>query len=290
MFYDFLDYTFDLIPDVPQPDPVLFETIDGADAQILPACDFDGSGILYPGLFDPPIHIPVGQEILDLDLIYDLLTLMDGNHFNFFLDPLDADFHAYLYEIDWNPDNFDGIGDPLKDAESWNIQTRPTSCAVMAQISIYESVTGHQLHEDLVCELAEEVGWYDEETGTTMADTGNILEVLGIPVERNYGCSLGDIASAIANGDEVIVGLDASEIWTPYREVQTDLPLEQNDAGHAVWVTGLDLEDGRVKVILNDSGTPDGAMMAVDAADFMNAWEDYDCFMAVAETSSLNVT
>jgi hypothetical protein len=289
MFYDFLDYTFDIIPDVPVLDPGLFETAGWTDPPSLP--DVDGSKILYPGLFDPPIYFEVGHEFLNLDNILDLLNLINGDHFNFILDPPNYYFEPHPHEIMWSPDNFNGIGTPVQDAEYWNQQTGQNSCAVMAQISIYESMTGYELPEDIVCEIAEEIGWYDDETGTTMADTGKILEVLGIPVERSYYCSLGDIARALANGDEVIVGLDASEIWSPYREVNTDLPLEQNDAGHAVWITGLDIEpEGRVKVILNDSGNPNGRMMAVDAADFINAWEDYDCFMAVAKTSSVAVT
>jgi hypothetical protein len=289
MFYDFMDYTFDIIPDAPQLDPTFFETMDWTDPQSLP--NAEGTQILYPGLFDPPIYFPVDQEFLNLDFILDLLNPMNADHLNFILDPLNYYFEPRPYEIMWNPDNFNGIGTPVQDAEYWNPQTEQNSCAVMAQISIYESLTGYELPEEIVCEIAEEIGWYDDETGTTMADTGKILEVLGVPVDRSYYCSLGDIASALANGDEVIVGLDGSEIWTPYRDVSTNLPLEQNNAGHAVWVIGLDIEpDGRVVVILNDSGSPDGAGMAVDAADFMNAWEDYDCFMAVAETSSMAAT
>lgn len=274
MFYDFLEHTFDLIPE-----PIdLFS--DRIDIDYFPE----------PGISDPPIVVPEFEEILDPEYLIKLLAPFDGNYLNTVLDPLDQSFIAYPYEFNWNPEDFDGIGNPLEDAESWNRQIGQNSCAIVAQINIYESLTGYQLPEEIVCRFAEEAGWYDQQTGTLVIDTGNLLEALGIPIERSFDCSIGDIAGALSNGDKVMVCLDASEIWNPYRELSTDLPLEQNDAGHAVWVTGLDREpDGSLKVILNDSGSGEGKMMAVDSADFMNAWQDSACFMAVAKTAPLAV-
>jgi hypothetical protein len=68
-------------------------------------------------------------------------------------------------------------------------------------------------------------------------------------------------------------------------------PIEQSNAGHAVWVTGIDQQpDGSVKIILNDSGTPDGQMKAVDAEDFLNAWEDFGNFVVVADAPEQTVS
>jgi uncharacterized protein YfdQ (DUF2303 family) len=62
------------------------------------------------------------------------------------------------------------------------------------------------------------------------------------------------------------------------------MPVEQENAGHAVWVTGVDPEpDGSYKILLNDSGTSLGQMSAIDYWDFYNAWQDAGCFVAVVD-------
>lgn len=190
---------------------------------------------------------------------------------------------CYVPETDWNPSQFDGFGDPIQEAQFWHEQTSPTSCALVAQTNIYESITGEHLSEDEICRIAEANCWYSCESGTPLSSVGNILNALGVPTEQRYEATLVDVAEALERGNKVIVGLDANEIWTPLRDATTDEPIEQSDAGHAVWVTGIDQEpDGSVKIILNDSGNPDGQMNAVDAKDFLNAWYDFGNFLAIA--------
>lgn len=196
----------------------------------------------------------------------------------------------YVPETTWNPAQFDGWGEPIQDAQFWYEQTSPTSCALVAQTSIYESITGEHISEDDICKIAEANGWYDSESGTSPSSVGNVLNALGIPTEQKYDATLLDIADALERGDKVIVSLDANEIWTPLRDSITGEPIEQSDAGHAVWVTGIDQEpDGSVKIIFNDSGNPDGKMNAVDAKDFLNAWHDFGNFVAVAHPSTPSV-
>lgn len=157
------------------------------------------------------------------------------------------------------------------------------SCAVVAQRGILESLTGVDLLEAEVCQIAEGNGWFDPETGTHPEAVGNLLNQFGIPTQQSYDATLEDIADALEQGNKVIVGLDANEVWTPLRDSVTHAPIEQTDAGHAVWVTGIDAQpDGSVKIILNDSGIPDGQMKAVDAEDFLNAWSDHGNFTVVA--------
>jgi len=119
---------------------------------------------------------------------------------------------------------------------------------------------------------------------------GKLLNELGVPTEQKYDSTLLDIADALEKGDRIIVGLDANEIWQPIRD-KLGNPLEQTDAGHAVWVTGIDTKpDGSVKIILNDSGDPNGMMKVVDALDFLNAWEDYGNFLVTADASGHSVS
>lgn len=186
-------------------------------------------------------------------------------------------------ENQWDVNEFDGFGNPVENAQFWQQQSGQNSCAVVAQTSVFESITGVPIDEKKACDIAQQNGWFDPEIGTHPNDIGKLLNELGIPTEQKYNGSLEDIADALENGDHVIVGLDAQEIWEPLRDAN-GAPIEQTNAGHAVWLTGINTQsDGSVKIILNDSGHPNGKMAVVDALDFLNAWEDYSNFLVVAD-------
>ena len=177
-------------------------------------------------------------------------------------------------------------GAPLDDASHWRHQAGANSCAVVAQASIYEAITGNQISEAQACQMAESQGWFDPEIGTRPDQMGAFLHGLGVETYSQYNGTLEDIARALDQGNKVMVGLDPHEIWTPLRHPLTDQPLEQPDGGHAVWVTGLTQgPDGSVQVLVNDSGIPDGRMCSIDAKDFLNAWDDFGNHLVVAEAS-----
>ena len=174
-------------------------------------------------------------------------------------------------------------GTPIEDADYWRQQQGSASCAVVAQVCVYQSLTGQYISEDDASYYAQQQGWFDPLTGTLPANIGNILNVLGIETYQQDNTSFSDLEYALARGDKPIVGLDANEIWTPQYDLY-GTPLEQTNAGHAVWVTGIDYEsDGSVGIVLNDSGTPSGMASVVDYYDFMNAWQDYGNFVTVAD-------
>ena len=186
----------------------------------------------------------------------------------------------------WQPSQFDGLGTPLDDANFWHYQEGSSSCAVVAQIGVYESITGKEISESEACTIAQENGWFDPEIGTLPNDVGKLLNCLGVSTNSCYDASLENLSVALAQGEKVLVALDAHEIWSPQVDPETGFPIEQTDAGHTVWVTGIDqASDGSVKLILNDSGTQSGQMKVVDAVDFLNAWNDYSNFMVVANAS-----
>ena len=174
-------------------------------------------------------------------------------------------------------------GTPIEDADYWRQQQGGFSCAVVAQICVYESLTGQSISEDDASYYAQQQGWFDPLTGTPLANIGNILNVLGIDTYQTVNTSFSDLEYALAWGDKPIVGLDANEIWNPQYDLYGN-PLEQTNAGHAVWVTGIDYElDGSVGIVLNDSGTSSGMASVVDYYDFMNAWQDYGNFVTIAD-------
>lgn len=200
----------------------------------------------------------------------------------------DGDNSGYLegcaptYET-FDPDAADMeyiIGNPEDAMESWHWQETGTSCAVASQEFVLERLTGHEFHESDLRVLAEEQGWYSPEGGTPMDDVGNLLEHMGLTVERSQGNSIRDLEECLQNGGEVIVGVDSSEIW----EGQDDDFFGPGiDADHAVQVIGLDYSDpGNPLVILNDPGTANGGGAMIPLEIFMGAWEDSGCFMVEA--------
>ncbi|MYW05948.1 hypothetical protein [Streptomyces sp. SID3343] len=184
----------------------------------------------------------------------------------------------------WTPDQFDGAGDPVGDAQYWQQQTSPTSCAVVTQGMILEKLTGMPLDENALMTQAEQAGIYDPQTGTQLEDIGKLLEMNGVDADQVQNADMFQLLDSLERGDQVIVGLDANEIWQPMHDTVTDAPLEQNPpAGHAVWVTGIDTQpDGSVYVLLNDPGAPFGSVEPIPLQDFVNAWQDFGSDMTVA--------
>ncbi|MBW4535634.1 MAG: C39 family peptidase [Pleurocapsa minor HA4230-MV1] len=174
-------------------------------------------------------------------------------------------------------------GDPLIDADYWREQRGDYSCAVVAQISVYESLTGQRISETDAADYAYQKGWFDPDSGTSPKDMDNLLADWGIETYTPPDASFANLENALARGDKPIVALDGNEIWSPQSDRQGN-SLEQSDAGHAVWVTGIDYESNdSVNIILNDSGIPNGSSSVVEYDDFINAWSDYDSFVAIAD-------
>ena len=198
---------------------------------------------------------------------------------------LDQYFHQYFH---FGLDTL--AGDPAGDARWWNHQAADDTCAVVAQQGILESLLHHDVSQDEIVRVAEEHGWYHPGEGTYPAEMGNVLEAYGIPVERGYEYSMGDLYTALLDGHKVMVALDANEIWHP--QVAPDgLPVDQfGSEGHAVWVTGITNDDhGNLCVVLNDSGKPDGCHNLVPVDDFLNAWEDHGNFAVITHEEKMQL-
>lgn len=191
-----------------------------------------------------------------------------------------------LYVHDWDPQHFDGVGDPVGLSDFWFEQQGPASCAVATQTMVLESITGSSFDEAALSELAEDKGWFDPEIGTYPEAVGLLLEHHGVQTQMLEGADIQDIVSALERGDHVLVGVNSNEIWTPLRDVD-GLPVAQQVDGHSVWVTGVDqTPDGSYHVILNDPGGPDGQMMAVALEDFLRSWQSLDNHLVIAQATA----
>ena len=177
------------------------------------------------------------------------------------------------------------VGDPENDMAYWHQQTKNDTCAVACQEFILDEMTGRDFTEEELTQQAIENGWYTPGGGTPVEYVGNLLEANGIEIEKEYNCTLDDLSEKLADGENVIVGIDADETWNP-GGIDSDKVLAnvsgmpEQGTNHAVQVIGIDNSDpDNPVVILNDPGHPNGQGIRVDADDFMDAWEDSDNFM-----------
>jgi hypothetical protein len=244
-------------------DGIVDETI------IAEATDTDGDG--YQDTWNASIDYD-GDGVVDESVV---ATDTDG----------DGVPDAELADTQLTAENADIVGDPESDVANWHQQTEPDTCAVVCQEFILDEMTGKDFTEEELTQQATENGWYTAGGGTPMDCVGNLLEANGIEIEKEYDCTLDDISQKLADGENVIVGIDADETWYP-GGIDSDQVLSnvsgmpEQGSNHAVQVIGVDYSDpDNPVVILNDPGTPDGQGIRVDADDFMAAWEDSDNFM-----------
>lgn len=168
-------------------------------------------------------------------------------------------------------------GIPEDDARYWHFQQHPDTCAIVSQEYILEKFTGQEFDEEDLASEAISNGYYTPGVGTYPDFVGKLLEDHGIEVERSIGNTIDDIKDNLLSGKDIIVGLDANEIWDPSEIQQLKDLILMPEANHAVMVTGFN--DSTQEVILNDPGHPQGAGMHVPLRNFENAWDDSDCFM-----------
>lgn len=169
------------------------------------------------------------------------------------------------------------IGD-IEDIENWHPQAESMSCAVSVQEIIAEQLLDKEISETAVIDYAEQIGWYDPVEGTTLNNTGNVLEAMGLEVERDYYGTLSEVMQALANGEKVICGVDNMILYDPRF---ADMPGRV--ANHAVQLVAIDFSDPEnPQVILNDTGVPNGQGIHHDLEVFMAAWKTSGNFAVYA--------
>ena len=170
------------------------------------------------------------------------------------------------------------IGDPAEASEHWHIQQTSSTCAVASQEFVLEELTGKEFSEKELTAIAETNGWYDD--GTPFECVGNLIEYMGHHTERSTGNNIHDIEKCLANGGQVIVGVDSDELWNGE---SNDFFGPGMDANHAIQVTGVNYTDPHhPTVIINDSGVKNGCAAEIPLNDFMEAWEDSGYYMVEA--------
>lgn len=161
------------------------------------------------------------------------------------------------------------IGNPEKDDDNWHLQSETNSCAVVCQEFVAEQLLDKEFTEEEMINIAKENGWYNSDEGTSPKDVGNILEALGLNVEKNYDVTIQEISEMLGNGEKIIVGVNGAVLQCP-----SLAECQGIRADHVVEVIGIDATDPQnVQVILNDSGTEFGKGIRRDLDTFLAAWK-----------------
>lgn len=164
-------------------------------------------------------------------------------------------------------------------------------CAIRSQQIILRDY-GIDVSLEELKQFAIQNGWYEDGGGTPMGYVGAIINACGVGVRQDINCTVYDLVNELAQGHRVIVGVDANELWADRdgnhiaqtKEFFKDIFNEE--ANHALIVAGVEVNPNDpedVKVILTDPGTGD-LRIEYTLEQFMDAWEDSDCFMTTTTT------
>ncbi|MBR6842208.1 MAG: RyR domain protein [Prevotella sp.] len=138
-------------------------------------------------------------------------------------------------------------------------------CAVLCEIFILQR---HHITYDkeYLINTARKKDWLKPE-GTPLYCLGNLLAYSGMFVSRRYDATLEDIRKALAEDNDVVIGVDREKLYAE----EVDL---EDLTNHAVVVTRID----------NDAITifdpyEDPYVKKVPVSDFLNAWKESHNYM-----------
>ena len=170
------------------------------------------------------------------------------------------------------------IGDP-EDTENWHFQAEQTSCVIAIEEMIAEQLLGKDLPEGKLIEYSRKSGWYEPGRGTSLEDTGKILERLGLEVERGDNWTVSHLIEALAQGKKILCAVDGMMLLEPRL---AEIP--GRTANHAVQLVGIDFSNPEnVQVILNDTFDPNGKGVRYDMDLFLAAWKTGGNFAVMAD-------
>lgn len=179
-----------------------------------------------------------------------------------------------------------GTAEPIFDSSDI-AQAYSDTCAIKSQQLILETF-GIDVTEESLIQDALSLNIYEPGHGTPVAHMGDLLELHGVKATLHEPANIYTLMHELAQGHQVIVAVDSSELWTPdFSEVLEDMymgPIPD----HALIVTGIDASDpGAVEVILTDPGT--GNVTRYPYEQFADAWADSSFAMVSTNESPTEI-
>lgn len=170
--------------------------------------------------------------------------------------------------------------------ELWERQTLSYSCGVAVQRMIL-SAFGIEISEAELIEIAREDGSLTKE-GMDISRVGELLERYGIEISHVPSTNIEEITDAMESGRLVIGVIDAGELWNSgglfniLEDMEDHFIREKPD--HVVWVLKIDSSDPEnPRVIINDSGHPNGAGASYPLDVFLDAWADSNFYCIITD-------
>lgn len=167
-------------------------------------------------------------------------------------------------------------------------QLYPDTCAIKSQQLILKDF-GIDVTETELVQAASANGWYN--AGTAPQDVGNLLNLAGIPITKQTHANVFNLVNELAQGHEVIVGVDADELWhnNTFSEKFSNWvndALGEQGGNHALIVAGIDTRDpNNIQVIVKDPGNGDDGK-PYPLCQFMDAWADTQCLMVATDVAA----
>jgi hypothetical protein len=183
------------------------------------------------------------------------------------------------------------IGNPTADETQWTYEGADGYCGPDSISMMIMAATGVHLSEQQIETWAAQhgdvgplapttpdmpsigVGMNPAEAAATISHFG---AAYGIRAEVIENGNLTDLEGYLAEGREVMIGIDATRIWH-------DGP-DAGEPNHFVVVTGFDPTTDTVYI--NDPGEPDGKAEAIPLSEFESAWETSGDVMIVTEPTA----
>lgn len=163
---------------------------------------------------------------------------------------------------------YDMHGTPVEDAMTWQMQSTDFTCGIVSAEMIMK-MNGIEISEAQLVFEATSAGLLSD-NGMSLEGIQEILESHGVDSTIQNG-SIESLIGELDRGNKIIVPLDSGEIWG------TDVPYEDmmnQQADHAVVVTGINISDPDPFVVLNDPGQPNGQSFTLSLDEFKDAWND----------------
>lgn len=157
-------------------------------------------------------------------------------------------------------------GEPMADIEYHQAQPGDYDCVPTSVAMILSEVTGETVDAQTVVDTANEMGVMTP-TGMYPEDAVSLFAEFGVEANLEIG-TLDDLRTALDDGTEVVIALDADDLYGVGDEPFADDVV----SGHAVTITGIDDDAGLVYI--NDPGFSDGAGTAIPIDQFEDAWVD----------------
>ena len=201
----------------------------------------------------------------------------------------------------YDPSHFQGlvIGNPDDAMKHFHTQNHADTCGITVQQSIIEDTTGVHLSENQLIQTAQNHDLYHQGVGTPISHVGDLVSLeTNVPVEKHFGGSLAEIAEKIANGEHVMVSVNAQIANVPDSQsflgslsskmLDSTVQNQNNQvANHVEEVIGIGIKNNdplHPVVIVNDPSSVNGKGVEIPAEQFTAAWETGGNFMASTVT------